>query len=215
MKTPDTYIIIDIELPCKCEPQEFENIYREKYKAGITNGVIRSKLEGFDVVRLKRNGTFGRNVELMDSSGNLYMVRFRVQTALWEDSSGKQHYVSIFPNFIRKFTRPCLSVLEYISCNTVRGEDIFSHIDDSNNIHSCEDRMVHILETLDKKCDSEGYIYSLHADYKTISNGSIAVQGEEVCRKRFPHVFTLIIMVRKYFAMRFGGLAVAWSIFRF
>jgi hypothetical protein len=172
-------------------------------------------LEGFDVVRLKLNGTFGRNLELLDPSGNLYIVRFRIQTALWEDSTGEQHYVSIFPNFIRQFTRPCLSVLEYISCNTGKGEDIFSHIDDRNNIYSCEDRMAHILEALDKKCAENDYTGILNVRYTTAFNRPIAISTEEVSRNRFPHVFTLILMVREYFGMHFGGLATAWSIFRF
>jgi hypothetical protein len=215
MQTPDTYIVIDIELPCKCETEEFETIYQECYKAGITNEFIRSKLEGFEVVRLKLNGTFGRNLELLDLSGNLYIIRFRIQTASWEDSTGEQHYVSIFPNFIRKFTRPCLSVLEYISCNTRKGEDIFSHIDDTDNIHSCEDRMAHILEALDKKCDEKDYTGVLNVRYTTAFNRPITISTEEVSRNRFPYVFTLILMARKYFGMHFGGLAAAWSIFRF
>lgn len=172
-------------------------------------------MEGFEVVRLKRNGTFGRNLELLDPSGNLYMVRFRIQTALWEDPVGEGHYVSIFPNFIRKFTRPCLSVLEYISCNTGKGEDIFSHIDDRDNIHSCEDRMAHILEALDKKCDAGDYTGTLNARYGTAFNRPIAIPTEEVSRKRFPHVFTLILMAREYYSMHFGGLAAARSAFRF
>lgn len=151
---------------------------------------------------------------MLDLSGNLYIVRFRIQTALWEDSTGGQHYISIFPNFIRKFTRPCLSVLEYISCNTGKGEDIFSHIDDRDNIHSCEDRMAHILEALDKKCNEIDYIV-LNARYTTAFNKPITISTEEVGHNRFPHVFTLILMVREYFGMHFGGLAAAWSIFRF
>jgi hypothetical protein len=172
-------------------------------------------LEGFEVVKLKRNGTFGRNLELLDPSGNLYIIRFRIQTALWEDSTGEEHYVSIFPNFIRKFTRPCLSVLEYISCNTGKGEDIFSHIDDRDNIHSCEDRMAHILETLNKKCAEKNYTVVINARYTATFNRPITIPTKEVSRNRFPHVFTLILMAREYFSMHWGSLAAAWSVFRF
>jgi hypothetical protein len=152
---------------------------------------------------------------LLDTSGNLYIVRFRIQTALWEDSTGERHYVSIFPNFIRKFTRPCLSVLEYISCNTGKGEDIFSHIDDRDNIHSCEDRMAHILEVLDKKCVEKDYAGVLNTRYTIAFNRPITISSGKVSRNRFPHVLTLILMAREYFGLHFGGLAAAWSIFRF
>ncbi len=152
---------------------------------------------------------------MLDPSGNLYLVRFRIQTALWKDSTGKQHYISIFPNFIRKFTRPCLSVLEYISCNTRKGEDLFSHIDDWDNIHTCEDRMAHILEVLNKKCAEKDYTGVLNSRYTTAFNRSITLSIEEVGYSRFPHVFTLILMVREYFGMHWGGLALAWSIFLF
>jgi hypothetical protein len=172
-------------------------------------------LEGFEVVRLKLNGTFGRNLELLDPSGNVYIVMFRIQTALWEDSTGEQYYVSVFPNFIRKFTRPCLSVLEYISCNIGKGEDIFSHIDDRNNIHSCEDRMAHLLEALDKKCAEKNYTVVINARYTPAFNRSITIPTKEVSRKRFPHLFTLILVAREYFCVHWGSLAAAWSVFRF
>lgn len=172
-------------------------------------------MDGFDVVTLKLNGTFGRDLELLDPSGNLYVTRFQIQTALWKDSTGEQHYISIFPNFIRKFTRPCLLLLEYISCNTRKGEDIFSHIDDRDNIHSCEDRIAHILETLDKKFAAEDYKNILNSLCTIAFNRHTTIFTEEVGSKRFPHVFTLIIMVQEYFSVPSGALATAWSILQF
>ncbi len=172
-------------------------------------------MDGFDVVTLKLNGTFGRDLELLDPSGNLYVTRFQIQTALWKDSTGEQHYISIFPNFIRKFTRPCLLLLEYISCNTRKGEDIFSHIDDRDNIHYCEDRMAHILEMLDKKFAAEDYTNILNSLYKIAFNRHITISTEELSYKRFPHVFILIIMVQEYFGVSSGGLAAAWFILQF
>ena len=52
---PDTFIVIDIELPFKCNPEVFEKIYQEEYKGKITYRFIRSGLNLSDSVGLKLN----------------------------------------------------------------------------------------------------------------------------------------------------------------
>ncbi len=207
---------MDIFLPCKCSVEEFEKIYMQEYRAAISHEFIRSRLGFSNVVRLKKNGTFKRTVVLLDEPGNLYEWEFRIQTALWVDpDTGKNHYVSIFPNFIRRYTRPCLNVLEYISCHTGKGEDIFRHIDDSNAIYSCEDRFARILTRLDKSFAKEQYASRLKAQYTTTFNRPVSNPSVEARNKRFPFVFSLILMAREYFSKPCGVLACTYSIFLF
>jgi hypothetical protein len=75
--------------------------------------------------------------------------------------------------------------------------------------------MAHILETLDKKFAAEDYTNILNSFYKIAFNRHITIFTEEVSLKRFPNVFTLIIMVQEYFSIPSGGLATAWSILQF
>ena len=93
--------------------------------------VIRNSLRLPDSVKLKLNGTFGRWLHLLDADNRLYRKFYRIQTAVWfDEEEGKWRYVSIFPNFIKKYCPPCLNMLEYIGCRIRKGEDIFKHIDD-------------------------------------------------------------------------------------
>lgn len=169
-----------------------------------------------DVVRLKKNGTFKRTVELLDDSGSLYEKEFRIQTALWTDpATGKNHYVSIFPNFIKRYIRPGLNVLEYISCQTGKGEDIFRHIDDRNSLYSCEDRIATNLQRLDKICRDKQFDSILNARYTLAYNRPISIPREDVLGLRFPHVVTLILVARQYFGLESGVLAAVNALFRF
>jgi hypothetical protein len=188
----------------------------QEYRAAISHEFIRSRLGFSNVVRLKKNGTFKRTVALLDESGNLYEREFRVQTALWVDAdTGDAHYVSIFPNFIRRYTRPCLNVLEYISCHTEKGEDIFRHIDDSNAIYSCEDRFARILTRIDNSFAKEQYASRLKAQNAAAFSRPVSNPSEEARNKRFPFIISLILMAREYFSKPCGVLACIYSIFLF
>lgn len=119
---------LKVELPFKCNPEEFERIYQEEYKSKISHGFIRNKLGLSESVRLKLNGTFKRWLYLLDQDNRLYRVQYRIQTALWTDpETGKDNYVSIFPNFIKRYCPLCLHMLEYLSCQVGKGEDILRH----------------------------------------------------------------------------------------
>ncbi|MDD2502254.1 MAG: hypothetical protein PHG58_00130 [Clostridia bacterium] len=124
-----------MELACKCNPDDFDKIYQEHYKNKITHEFIRSKLGLPDSVRLKLNGTFARWLILIDEDNCIYRKRFQVQTALWlNDNTNEWQYVSIFPNFIKRYCCPSLCTLEYISCHIGKGENFYRYIDDPGDI---------------------------------------------------------------------------------
>lgn len=215
-KPPITYIVIDIDLPCKCSLVKFEEIYQREYKAAITHGFIRSKLELSNDVWLKLNGTFKRMVDFQDDAASLHRSQFAVQTALWRDpETNKYRYVSIFPNFIRRYTRPTLGVLEYISCNIRKGEDIFQHIDDRDNLLICEDPLARILEKLNSMVYKSEVASLLNARYTSVYNTPLSLRQEEVNGMRFPHLVAVILMGRIYFNKKLGALSAVYSVFRF
>jgi len=99
---------------------------------------------------------------LLDNTDCIYKVVYKVQTALWYDvETDKWQYVSIFPNFIKRYCQPSINMLEYISCKTGKGENIFEHIDDPEEILDSEDRLVWLLRKLEKVSSRTNWPYSI------------------------------------------------------
>ncbi|MDO8686455.1 MAG: hypothetical protein Q7J78_07285 [Clostridiales bacterium] len=160
-------------------------------------------------VKLKLNGTFGRWLYLLDESDRLYMVRYRVQTALWSNpETGIDTYVSIFPNFIKQYCQPCLHLLEHISCHVGKGEDIFRHIDDPEGLLTCEDRFAGIMKRLEGDCANANYPALLNSRYTEVYNKPITVSNSNVSgSRRYPWMCALVATARQYFGRHLGVLS--------
>ena len=89
----DTFIVIKIELPFKCNLEDFEEIYQKFYKGEISHQFIRTGLELSDSVMLKFNGTFKRSLYLLDENNCLYMVQLTIKTALWFNDKTDKWYI--------------------------------------------------------------------------------------------------------------------------
>lgn len=206
---PDTFILIDIELPFKCNPADFEKIYRDEYKGKISHEFIRTGLNIWDSIRLKLNGTFERGLYLIDEINNLYSVRLKIQTAAWFNNiTRKWQYVSIFPNFIKRWYQPCLNLLEYVSLKVGKGEDIFKHIDDPRELFLCEDRIAGAIKRLGMKCTKLDLEALLNSKYTQVFNRSVPAKYFEERRiRRFPGMYSLVITARYFFGKDSGVLA--------
>lgn len=213
---PDTFIVIDIELPFKCNFDDFEIIYHNEYKGKITHGFIRNKLKLSDSVSLKLNGTFERWLFLLNKDDCLYSFRYNIQTALWFNAETKKwQYVSIFPNFIKRWCQPCLGVLEYISSNVEKGEDILEHIDDPEEILLCEDRLANAIKRLEFNCTKIKYEALLNSRYTQVFNQSLpVVNRKEISNKRFPVLFSLVVTGSHFFGVHTGVLSLVNRIIR-
>lgn len=197
-----------MELPFKCNPEEFEKIYQDEYKNRITHGFIRNELGLSEDVRLKLNGTFGRWLYLLDGSERLYIARYRIQTALWRNPlTGRETYVSIFPNFIKHYCQPCLHLLEHISCHVGKGDDILRHIDDPEGLVSCEDRFARIMKRLENDCSSANYPALLNSRYTEVYNIPITVSGRNIAHRRYPWMYSLVATAVQYFGKYTGVLS--------
>lgn len=201
-----------MELPFKCKSEDFTRIYQELYKNRITHELIRSKLELPDSVKLKLNGTFGRWLHLLGDDNCLYRNSYRIQTAVWfNECSGKWQYVSIFPNFIKRYCSPCLDILEYISCRIRKGEDIFEHIDDPEGILNCEDRITKLLRRIEKECDRDNFPALLNSRYTDVYNRPLSVPTKKVAG-RFPVLHNLVAIARQFFGKQQGVLSLVNTI---
>jgi len=197
-----------VGLACKCNPDNFDKIYQEHYKNKITHEFIRSKLGLPDSVRLKLNGTFTRWLILIDEDNCIYRKRFQMQTALWlDDDANKYQYVSIFPNFIKRYCRPSLCTLEYVSCHIGKGENFYRHIDDPEAILNCEDSITMPIMTIEKSIRQHNHPALLNARYTEVYNKPLAPSASSnESAKQYQLLYDLILVARQFFGMQEGVL---------
>lgn len=211
---PNTFIVIEVELPFKCSIDIFNKAYKELYKNQITHEFIRNQLGLSDSVRLKLNGTFKRRLYLLDKDNCTYCVTYEIQTALWLNSTtGKWQYVSIFPSFIKRYCQPCLHMLEYISCHTGKGENIYRHIDDPEALFDCEDFFTRSIKCIEKECEQAKYAALLNSRYADVYNRPLSINDTEFkSGRRFSVLYTLVLTARKFYGVQQGVLALANTI---
>lgn len=162
-----------------------------------------------DSVRLKLNGTFDRWLYLLDSNNCVYQVKYKVQTAIWFNvDTGKWQYVSIFPDFIKRYCRPCLNMLEYISCQLRKGEFFYRHIDDPEGILDCEDRITRPIKRIEKESIKHNYPALLNSRYTHVYNRPLLVSHKETKPERqFPVLHNLVLTARQFFGRQQGVLS--------
>lgn len=177
----------------------------------ITHDFIRKKLGLADNIKVKLNGTFSRNLDLLDLDYSLYRVIFKIQTALWTDSNGIKHYVSIFPVYIKKYYTLCLHAIEHIAISLNDNSDIFTCIKDPYNLLTCEDRLINIVNRFEKLCTSKYFSSMLNSRYVEIYNRSLPLITVNFS-KRFQQLYCFILTARLYFGKQLGVLTLANSI---
>jgi hypothetical protein len=207
---PTCFIIINVGLTFKSNHEEFEKEYEELYKKRITHEFIRSELELSENVKIKLNGTFSRRLYLLDRSNRLYSISYKVQTALWKDpTTNKSNYVSIFPNFIKKYCPMSLHLLENISCNIRKGENVFNHIDDPECFFDCEDSILRPLKRFEKEFKTINPSALLNSKYTEVYNGTISINSHLIKDKLFCKVYELVLVARFFFGIEDGVLALS------
>lgn len=162
-----------------------------------------------DSVRLKLNGTFKRELLLLDEDDCIFNVVYRIQTALWYNSeTDKWQYVSIFPSFIKRYYQPSLNMLEYISCGVKKDDSIFKCIDDPEAILDSEDRISRLIRHLEKGSSKANYPALLNSKYTEVYNKPLSVlESSSKVTKRFPILYLLVLTARQFFGKQNGVLS--------
>lgn len=187
--------------------------YDELYKDRITYGFIRSELGLSEDVKIKLNGGFTRDLYYLDEQNNIRRILFKIQTAAWKNSVlEKWNYVSIFPCFIKRYCPMSLYMLEYISCQTGKGENIFRHIDDPEELFDCEDPIVKPLAKFEKEFKLSDPSALLNSRYVKVFNRPINLNVYRVEPKRFKKVNELILTAQFYFGIGTGALPMTHTI---
>jgi hypothetical protein len=154
-------------------------------------------------------GGFNRWLYLLDEEDCLRKVRCRIKTALWfDDKCEKWQYVSIFPSFIKSWYQPCLNLLEYVSCEVRKGEDVLEHIDDPEELLLCEDRITGAVNRLQNHCAKINCEGLLNSKYTHVFNRHIPDRGiDGADNRRFPIMHSLIVTARYFFGESMGVIA--------
>lgn len=211
-KPPHTSIVIKVELPFNSNPNDF---YDELYKNRISHGFIRGELKLPDDIKIKMNGTFKRKLIYLDEKSNVGKISFKIQTAAWMDAeSGKWQYVSIFPCFIKKYCPLSLHLLENLSSRVRKGDKIFDHIDDPENIFDSEDPIVSMLLRFEKEFKRSNLSVLLNFKYTEIHKRPIKTDTDNIASKRFKKVYELVLTASAFFGIEVGALSLVNSIIR-
>lgn len=209
-KPPSTSIVINVELPFNSNPIDF---YDEFYKNRITHGFIRNELGLSDDVKIKLNGTFVRDLCYLDDKRKVCKISFKIQTAAWMNvEKGKWQYVSIFPCFIKRYCPLSLHLLENVSSRVRKGDNIFDHIDDPEELFDSEDPIVRPLIRFEKEFKISDPSALLNSRYAEIYNQSIRLDAYTIAPKRFKKVYELILTAQFFFGMSTGVLSLANAI---
>lgn len=215
MLNNNTYILIEVELPVKCSEKEFNDIYNKHYINEITHTFIRTELRLPEDSKIKLNGTYKRKLCLLDKACNLYELTFKVQTALYfEPQTGKAHYVSIMPNFIKKHCRFSLSIFEYLAERMKEGETVFKHLYDPLCLIECEDDIVRPISCMDEEASMHKFSALLNSKYtliynKTLINSQALVDlnNDKKESMKFKALYELIIIAYMYFGTKSATLS--------
>ena len=153
------------------------NSFDESYSNFIKNIClvdVRKELNIPESDKLKRNGTFSRWLYYRDGDV-LKQSRVKIQTLLWTDENGNEKYISVFPNFIIKYNVATTDLIEFISTNVRKGDDIFKYIEDPQNLIESEDVIIRACQKVDTACENKGIAAQLSAKYTTMFFVSLVI----------------------------------------
>jgi len=135
---------------------------------------VRKELDIPESDKLKRNGTFRRWLFYLDGDV-LKQSKVKIQTLLWTDEIGNKMYISVFPNFIIKYNVATTDLIEFISTNVRKGDDIFKYIEDPENLVESEDILIRACQKVDTACKNKSIAAQLSAKYTTMFFVSLSI----------------------------------------
>lgn len=134
---------------------------------------IRKELNIPESDKLKKNGTFKRGVYYVDGN-DLRYHKIEIQTLLWETASGEKRYISVFPSFVIKYNKVSTDLVELISTNVGKDENVFDYIEDSGDLLECEDILIRSCERVEHAVVSKKLTALLSAKYTETFNSTIS-----------------------------------------
>lgn len=106
-----------------------------------------------------------------------------------------------------------LQMLEKISCQTRKGENVCRHIADPEDLLDCEDPIVRPLVRLEKEFKISDPSPLLNSRYMQVFNHPIDLNAYRVEPKRFRKVYELILTARFFFGIESGTIRFILTIY--
>ena len=188
--------IMEADIDCG----NFEDSYNQKYLKAIDSTMMGLIQAHFDIPytdKLKKNGTFKRNL-IFTVGTDLKLMIVRIQTLLWTTASGEKHYISVFPNFIIKYNPLTTPLIELISSNVRKDEDIFNHLNDPENLFDSETELAHSCLRVELACKNKMFAAILNSRLTNAFNTIARIELPK--NARYPEICTLIAMAKLFFA---------------
>ncbi len=192
-----TYIVIH----CEIDFNNFYEEYNQNYINKITYDFVRDQL-GLDAsVRVKRNGTWERDLTFTVSFG-LVIKRVIIQKMLVYDMFEVGYYISVFPQIIIKYCPLSSDLLEEITVNVPKGEDILKHINDPRKLFDSEDYLANACANMENRCIKEIFTAILAQKLAVVTNKIADFKDAE--RARYPNLLALCMLGQMLFLKNTG-----------
>ncbi|MBU3215502.1 hypothetical protein LL033_03105 [Clostridium estertheticum] len=134
------------------------------------------------------------------AGSDLNYAIIKIQTLLWETASGQKIYISVFPAFIIKYNKISTDLIEFISTNVGRGENVFNFIDDSGNLLECEDILIRSCQRVNTTVECKKIAALLNAKYTEIFNTTLkCIKFNDYKRSNLRFKDTLILFYSTYY----------------
>ncbi|MFW6270846.1 MAG: hypothetical protein ACOC4G_12295 [Bacillota bacterium] len=182
---------INIILQVHINYNNFLKDYQKNYLDKIDKEAIRKQLNIPDGDYLKKNGGWQRTL-YYNINRVLQHSRVRIQKLEWTTKTGDSHYISVWPNFIIKYNPVATDLIELISSNIRKDEDIFTCIKDPDCLLDCEDLLSYSTQRVNQACIEKNYSAVLNANYTRIYATGIKLPDFNWKSFRYPDVFLLV-----------------------
>ena len=115
---------------------------------------------------------------------------------LWQTASGSSIYISVFPYFVVKYNKISTDLIEFISTNVGRGENVFNYIEDSGNLLECEDILIGSCQRVNNTVASQKFAALLNAKYTEIFNTTLkCIKFNDFIRSKLRFNDTLLLLL--------------------
>lgn len=181
---------INIILQVHINYNSFKEDYQNNYLNAIDKEDIRQKLNIPDTDNLKKNGYWLRTLYYSIDTV-LTHSRVKIQKLQWTTQDGKKIYISVWPNFIIKYNPVSTDLIELISTNIRKGEQIFRLIADPECLLECEDLLHNCCQRVNQSCITNNYSAILNANYTQIHSSFLEINTDKIELFRYPEVYLL------------------------
>lgn len=157
---------------------------------GLDIDELRKLLDLAPDVKLKKNGTFPRKL-YYTVDGKLTSREIPIQKLHLTFPNRTTKYISVFPSFIIKYNKVSADLIERISKIIRKGEDIFSAIQDPQNVLPSEDLLHRSCQRVNVTCEEKSLAAVLNARYTEIYGYPVRLDTYEETSFRYPAIYVL------------------------